>query len=266
MPWGWGVALRMAMKRAIDDAGVDADAVLIDGDPVHVSPKEVTLVKGDARVCDIAAAPIVAKVTRDALMVSLAEEYPEYHLAECKGYGSPEHIAAIQSMAFAHTPRILLRKLPRDTAALLVFLGLSLLRLACEKFSSHSFGFERLQRLWVLANPELPISLMPFEPSAACQPGARVLSASCKPMVTSSLSRLVTREESAMSETTFGSRGGSDWAVGGGRSHSEFCFGHLGHEFDGYGMGLGVPGESRCVDFDEDEGLEYGPDGSRRGS
>ena len=64
-----------------------------------------------------------------------------------------------------------------------------------------------------------------------------------------------------MSETTFGSRGGSDWADGGGRSHSEFCFGHLGHEFDGYGMGLGVPGESRCVDFDEDEGLGYGPDG-----
>jgi ribonuclease HII len=101
-----GVALRMAMKRAIDDAGVDADAVLIDGNPVHVSPKEVTLVKGDARVSCIAAASIVAKVTRDALMVSLAEEYPEYHLAECKGYGSPEHIAAIREHGLSPIHRV----------------------------------------------------------------------------------------------------------------------------------------------------------------
>lgn len=103
---GMGVALRMAMKRAIDDAGVDADAVLIDGNPVHVSPKEVTLVKGDARVSCIAAASIVAKVTRDALMVSLAEEYPEYHLAECKGYGSPEHIAAIREHGLSPIHRV----------------------------------------------------------------------------------------------------------------------------------------------------------------
>ena len=103
---GMGVALRMAMKHAIDDAGVDADAVLIDGNPVHVSPKEVTLVKGDARVSCIAAASIVAKVTRDALMVSLAEEYPEYHLAECKGYGSPEHIAAIREHGLSPIHRV----------------------------------------------------------------------------------------------------------------------------------------------------------------
>ena len=97
---GMAVALRMAMKRAIDDA------VLIDGNPVHVSPKEVTLVKGDARVSCIAAASIVAKVTRDALMVSLAEEYPEYHLAECKGYGSAEHIAAIREHGLSPIHRV----------------------------------------------------------------------------------------------------------------------------------------------------------------
>lgn len=103
---GMGVALRMAMKHAIDDAGVDADAVLIDGNPVHVSPKEVTIVKGDARVSCIAAASIVAKVTRDALMVSLAEEYPEYHLADCKGYGSAEHIAAIKEHGLSPIHRV----------------------------------------------------------------------------------------------------------------------------------------------------------------
>ena len=52
--------------------------------------------KGDARIACIAAASIVAKVTRDALMVAYDEEYPGYHLAECKGYGSAEHIAAIR--------------------------------------------------------------------------------------------------------------------------------------------------------------------------
>lgn len=93
---GMGSALRMAMRQAIDDAGVEPDAVLIDGNPVHVHPKEKTLVKGDARVASIAAASIVAKVTRDAIMVAYDDEYPGYHLAECKGYGSAEHIAAIR--------------------------------------------------------------------------------------------------------------------------------------------------------------------------
>ena len=93
---GMSCALRMAMAGAIEDTGVEPDCVLIDGNPVHVHPKEKTLVKGDARVACIAAASIVAKVTRDALMVSYEDEYPGYHLAESKGYGSPEHIAAIK--------------------------------------------------------------------------------------------------------------------------------------------------------------------------
>lgn len=93
---GMSCALRMAMAGAIRDAGIEPDSVLIDGNPVHVHPKEKTLVKGDARVACIAAASIVAKVTRDALMVAYEEEYPGYHLAESKGYASPEHIAAIR--------------------------------------------------------------------------------------------------------------------------------------------------------------------------
>lgn len=93
---GMSCALRMAMAGAIRDAGIEPDSVLIDGIPVHVHPKEKTLVKGDARVACIAAASIVAKVTRDAMMVAYEEEYPGYHLAESKGYASPEHIAAIR--------------------------------------------------------------------------------------------------------------------------------------------------------------------------
>jgi ribonuclease HII len=93
---GMGSALRLAMSRAIEDAGVEPDAVLIDGNPVHVHPRERCIVKGDARVACIACASIVAKVTRDAMMVAYAADYPGYHLDECKGYASSDHIAAIR--------------------------------------------------------------------------------------------------------------------------------------------------------------------------
>lgn len=93
---GMARALREAMLGAIAEAAVEPDCVLIDGNPLHIHPKEKTLVKGDARVACIAAASIVAKVTRDELMVELGEQYPGYHLAESKGYASPEHIAAIR--------------------------------------------------------------------------------------------------------------------------------------------------------------------------
>ncbi|MGI6755414.1 MAG: ribonuclease HII [Atopobiaceae bacterium] len=98
---GMHTALRMAMKQAIDDAGVDPACVLIDGNPVHVHPREKTLVKGDARVAAIAAASIMAKVTRDHMMVAYDELYPGYHLAECKGYGSQAHIEAIQRLGLS---------------------------------------------------------------------------------------------------------------------------------------------------------------------
>lgn len=103
---GMSAALRVAMSRAIQDAGVEPDCVLIDGNPVHVHPKERTLVKGDARIACIAAASIVAKVTRDQIMVAYDELYPGYHLAECKGYGSAEHIAAIRERGLTPIHRV----------------------------------------------------------------------------------------------------------------------------------------------------------------
>lgn len=94
---GMAVALKEAMAQAIEASGIEPQSVLIDGNPVHVHPREVCVVKGDARIACIAAASIVAKVTRDAIMVAYAREYPEYHLDECKGYASAEHIAAIRA-------------------------------------------------------------------------------------------------------------------------------------------------------------------------
>lgn len=102
---GMATSLRVAMSRAIADSGIEPDAVLIDGNPLHVHPKEHNVVKGDARVACIAAASIVAKVTRDALMVSFDEKYPGYHLAQSKGYASPEHIAAIREKGLTEIHR-----------------------------------------------------------------------------------------------------------------------------------------------------------------
>ena len=96
--YGMSACLHGTMAAAIANAGVEPDCVLIDGNPVHVHPRERCVVKGDARIASIAAASVVAKVTRDALMCELDGEYPGYHLAQCKGYGSAEHIAAIKEM------------------------------------------------------------------------------------------------------------------------------------------------------------------------
>ena len=94
---GMARALRMAMAGAIEKTGIEADCVLIDGNPVHVHPKEVCVVKGDARCASISAASIVAKVTRDALMDDLDAIYPGYGFASSKGYASQEHIDAIRA-------------------------------------------------------------------------------------------------------------------------------------------------------------------------
>ncbi|MBS5865885.1 ribonuclease HII [Olegusella massiliensis] len=103
---GMAASLRQAMSEAIVDTGVEPDSVLIDGNPVHAHPKERTIVKGDAKIAAIAAASIVAKVTRDQLMVEYDKSYPEYHFASCKGYGSAEHIAAIKQFGLTPLHRV----------------------------------------------------------------------------------------------------------------------------------------------------------------
>lgn len=95
---GMSACLRHAMGEAVSACGVEPDAVLIDGNPVHAHPRERCLVGGDGRVASIACASIVAKVARDRRMVELDASYPGYGLASNKGYGSASHIAAIRSL------------------------------------------------------------------------------------------------------------------------------------------------------------------------
>lgn len=104
---GMAASLRVCMGRALaacerDIAargnGSGADAVLVDGNPIHLHANEKTIVKGDGKAACIAAASIVAKVTRDALMVEYAQSYPAYHFDSNKGYGSAAHIEALREL------------------------------------------------------------------------------------------------------------------------------------------------------------------------
>ncbi len=87
-----------AMTKAVNSLSVKPGALLIDA--VHIPQleayKQVSIIKGDAKSVSIAAASIVAKVTRDRLMKEYAEQYPEYGFDSNKGYGSADHIAALK--------------------------------------------------------------------------------------------------------------------------------------------------------------------------
>lgn len=89
-------ATLLAMQRAIADLGVAADLVLVDGKQVpQLAVPARAVVDGDAKSLSIAAASIVAKVTRDRLMVDLDRQYPGYGWERNAGYGTAEHRAAL---------------------------------------------------------------------------------------------------------------------------------------------------------------------------
>lgn len=91
-------ATHQAMRRAVEALSIRPQHVLIDGLPVRPFPIDQTaLVGGDAKSFSIAAASVVAKVTRDRLMVALDTRYPEYAFARHKGYGTPLHIERLRT-------------------------------------------------------------------------------------------------------------------------------------------------------------------------
>ena len=86
-----------AMRQAIGKLSVKPDLLLNDAVTIpEVLIKQVPIIKGDAKSISIAAASIVAKVTRDRMMTELSDCYPEYDFAQNKGYGSAKHIEAIK--------------------------------------------------------------------------------------------------------------------------------------------------------------------------
>jgi ribonuclease HII len=85
------------MRRSALALDPRPDAVLIDGKPVKKYPlHQVALVKGDSLSFSIAAASVIAKVTRDRIMLRLAEAFPQYGFEIHKGYPTPKHLAALK--------------------------------------------------------------------------------------------------------------------------------------------------------------------------
>lgn len=90
-------ATYQAMRDAIQNLSVQPDVLLNDAVTIpQVSIKQVPIIKGDAKSISIGAASIIAKVTRDRLMVDYDKIFPEYDFASNKGYGSATHIAALK--------------------------------------------------------------------------------------------------------------------------------------------------------------------------
>lgn len=105
---GMSASLRRAFSGALGriiEHGIKPALVLVDGNPLHIHELERNVVKGDAKCASIAAASIVAKVERDALMDRMAFKYPQYGFDANKGYASPHHIDAIRTYGICEIHR-----------------------------------------------------------------------------------------------------------------------------------------------------------------
>ena len=87
----------LAMRRAVDGLKIKADYALIDGNVSRgFEIPTMTVIKGDATSPSIAAASILAKVTRDELCEQMDKDYPQYGIAKHKGYGTKQHMYALR--------------------------------------------------------------------------------------------------------------------------------------------------------------------------
>ncbi len=89
-------ATKIAMRRAISMIKAPYDLIITDAMPLKLDKPVVAMVKGDAQCLNVAAASILAKVSRDRYMEELDKKYPEYGFGKHKGYGTAFHMAAIE--------------------------------------------------------------------------------------------------------------------------------------------------------------------------
>lgn len=101
-------ATYIAMNRAVDGLEIKPDYALIDGNrtPKGIKIPCQTIVKGDSKSCSISAASILAKVTRDRLMLEYDKKYPQYLFAKHKGYGTKAHYDAIKQHGVCEIHRL----------------------------------------------------------------------------------------------------------------------------------------------------------------
>lgn len=106
---GMSASLRKAFFGAlsqVEASGVVPGVVLLDGNPLGFDSRERNVVKGDSKSAAIAAASVVAKVERDALMRELSSTYPQYGFSANKGYAAAEHVEAIRALGTSPVHRV----------------------------------------------------------------------------------------------------------------------------------------------------------------
>ena len=100
-------ATYLAMQRAVAALPVQPDCALVDGNRAPDLPLEVrTIIKGDAQSASIAAASILAKVSRDRYMLQMAEKYPQYAFEKHKGYGTKLHYERLEQYGISPIHRL----------------------------------------------------------------------------------------------------------------------------------------------------------------
>ncbi|MBL3715298.1 MULTISPECIES: ribonuclease HII [Lactococcus] len=95
-------ATKKAMLQAVERLGLQPDYLLVDAMELDIATPQLSIIKGDAKSASIAAASIVAKVTRDRIMEQYAQQYPHYDFEHNAGYGTAKHLAGLK--AFGVTP------------------------------------------------------------------------------------------------------------------------------------------------------------------
>ena len=86
----------MAMKKAINCLNIKPEHFLIDAMKLDIDIPSTSIIKGDLKSMTISAASVIAKVTRDRMMIELDKKYPEYNFKKNMGYGTKEHLNAIE--------------------------------------------------------------------------------------------------------------------------------------------------------------------------
>ena len=99
-------ATKLAMKEAIKNTNFDIEHVLIDAMPLEIDIPTTSIIKGDSKSISIAAASVIAKVTRDKMMYELDKKYPMYDLKNNKGYGTRKHLQALEEYGITKYHRL----------------------------------------------------------------------------------------------------------------------------------------------------------------
>ena len=105
-------ATKVAMKESIYNGSIIPEHVLIDAVKLDLDIPSTSIIKGDAKSISIAAASVIAKVTRDAMMYELDKKYPEYGFKDNKGYGTKKHIEALKEYGYLDEHRLSFKPVP----------------------------------------------------------------------------------------------------------------------------------------------------------